>query len=1047
MDAFGASDPTDSQATQLLQELLEHESSPSKPSEARNSALKTQLHHSNEISSDSLPSSRTPHSLPQYHFHGLAEEVNEGSQKENIGAAKSSKDLGRSNPSPRPSSPHASSSRNVRQRHCPWSTDTSKKTNVTFQSPLPKGGASGIPNKPTTRQSPYKPTLQTSTRYKPPPRPPSRTSSQDSFACDPENNEELFLAKSEQFAVPLSELGKGSSPVRDLDATGGTSGSSMYAPYSKTSRQPVSLSPPRGRVLVEATPSNSSGSQSQSQDDHRSVSQRMEETQFGSGYESSEPSSSVFRFYANRGPEPAPAPVLEATQPSTQPEDSHLPEASTGRNPLSAVPSVIQSGPAAASASNPSGPRSLLSLVRPENRWRYRELGNALNAVPPAQSSNRQVDEPIPETQPSFPEAPPPRRGFPSKSSTVPSAPSAHAPSLVPVDFMEVKGAAAPSKPVLARTPVAASVQAGKKPIWTQYPRLRRRRREDVPLAVVAHRRRGRPPGRKNANKGKGKAVREVTKVPPIAQGKRQPQHSTAMAGRSWETGEVPSSVPEQDVVKDLRSTRARPAITHETRKDAVQKVPQSRQNSRSTSVAPKSHLQQEAEAGEDSEDEILTRREDKDDDTEPADEEYQDADEEDDAGPSRKRKRTSRAKRAAATPATRQQLKSLRSAASTGVRGIDAQGTRVFALWTQDGHYYPGIVHSADSNSRYNVKFDDGTDGWVEIEDMRLCELHVVKPDDKIQEKSIRDLRIAHKTILYAWTDRTLTQQTVSTTVKPVRKQLTPSPSKMSMVGMPSVRGKSKKVLAKTALIVTLMMNAVKHTGGFLIDDLTTIIKTEGKHAAQGNRWTINKSDVQWIGKDDIGRLFLLADDPNQKPKFLMALALGIPVLDSGEEKDWAAYMLPQGYSSALRARPSQQVDVDWGNSIHQLKDIMNNSVACKLFDNKSILCVGPDMVCPPKGKRAKAGVDERAQEASNAVPRIILAMGAEVVEAVTEPSYASKELSDYDYLIIREPHQYLPEFAQCVTVHWTWVKESLIASRYLPLPSWPTAEYSQEA
>jgi hypothetical protein len=62
---------------------------------------------------------------------------------------------------------------------------------------------------------------------------------------------------------------------------------------------------------------------------------------------------------------------------------------------------------------------------------------------------------------------------------------------------------------------------------------------------------------------------------------------------------------------------------------------------------------------------------------------------------------------------------------------------------------------------------------------------------------------------------------------------------------------------------------------------------------------------------------------------------------------------MLPQGYSAVLKARPSQQVDVDWGNSVHQLLDIMNNTVACKLFAGKSILCVGADMLCHPKGKR----------------------------------------------------------------------------------------------
>lgn len=74
---------------------------------------------------------------------------------------------------------------------------------------------------------------------------------------------------------------------------------------------------------------------------------------------------------------------------------------------------------------------------------------------------------------------------------------------------------------------------------------------------------------------------------------------------------------------------------------------------------------------------------------------------------------------------------------------------------------------------------------------------------------------------------------------------------------------------------------------------------------------------------------------------------------ITQGKEREWAGYLLPQGYSTALGARASQQVDVDWGNSIYHVTDIMNNRVACKLFAGKSILCIGQDMVCDPKGNK----------------------------------------------------------------------------------------------
>jgi len=111
---YSNSNQAGSQATQLLQDLLENDSGSSRMP-AHSPAFKPQPY---EISSDSLPSSRTPNSLPQYHFHGLAstqtqsqhygeeEGFNEGSQKENIDAGKSSKERANPQPIPRTNSPH-----------------------------------------------------------------------------------------------------------------------------------------------------------------------------------------------------------------------------------------------------------------------------------------------------------------------------------------------------------------------------------------------------------------------------------------------------------------------------------------------------------------------------------------------------------------------------------------------------------------------------------------------------------------------------------------------------------------------------------------------------------------------------------------------------------------------------------------------------------------------------------------------------------------------------------------------------------------------------
>jgi hypothetical protein len=46
----------------------------------------------------------------------------------------------------------------------------------------------------------------------------------------------------------------------------------------------------------------------------------------------------------------------------------------------------------------------------------------------------------------------------------------------------------------------------------------------------------------------------------------------------------------------------------------------------------------------------------------------------------------------------------------------------------------------------------------------------------------------------------------------------------------------------------------------------------------------------------------------------------------------------------------------MDWGNSYHHLTKIMTNMVPCKVFAQKTILCVGRDMVPHSKGKRVSA-------------------------------------------------------------------------------------------
>lgn len=406
------------------------------------------------------------------------------------------------------------------------------------------------------------------------------------------------------------------------------------------------------------------------------------------------------------------------------------------------------------------------------------------------------------------------------------------------------------------------------------------------------------------------------------------------VTGGSWQTGVVPSSVPEQD---EPLANANRPNNAIESKKVVAtqRKPPNSRQSSRSTSAAPKPNLNHRRAGRDPVADPILANKAENDDGTELAEEdEYQD-DAED--GQARKRKRgaqiktvantgkttrraTKRAKPDVATPGTQQ---SMRLRGTTSTTAMNSLGSRVFALWKQDGHYYPGTVHAMAPNSCYTIAFDDGTMGDVSAQQMRLCRLKVgddvlfpgrtrptqviavddddtngtvqVEVDNIVEHIPIRDLRIANKTISYDWKDRILSADSIITTVRPAKSKLSPSPSKLSVLSVPAVHGTRKQVLERTGLIVTLsatkrswekekeiVMSSVKNTGGFVIDDLTTILRMEGRHFNNNNRWVIKKEDVKWVGDEDIRRLFLVADDANQKPKFLIAIALGIPCLST---------------------------------------------------------------------------------------------------------------------------------------------------------------------
>ncbi|KAL5511089.1 hypothetical protein ACEPAH_4304 [Sanghuangporus vaninii] len=418
--------------------------------------------------------------------------------------------------------------------------------------------------------------------------------------------------------------------------------------------------------------------------------------------------------------------------------------------------------------------------------------------------------------------------------------------------------------------------------------------------------------------------------------------------------------------------------------------------------------------------------------------------------------------------------------------------GTQVFALFKQDSCFYGAEVHSLSGN-RAHVKFFDGLeDPSLGVAQMRRFELRqgdiVIPGSSRAHKARVTDdshwasenevnaeytegpeeglefplaadaVRVPSRVIQSQWKDRVLEVSDISPAVASKTLKDTPSPSKNSVVAAGSARAGRNRLLSKYGIIITQgpgnqnwsrekekYISIVRDNGGTVLSDWLDIFSLHGKHTNGNKRWTVQRSDVKYTPKDkhSFDRVFLVSDVHNQKPKFLLALALGIPCvsvewldhLACGEEVSWSRFLLAAGHSEPLGAPVSQMVDLDWGSSAEHMTEIMENPVPLKVLYGTSVLCVGPELFPqPPKKLMTDA---DRALEASRTVPRIILTMGADRVEAVADAKHASQALNQYDYVVVKEGISQ-PRVRGATYVDVTWIKECLIAGRLFPPTEW---------
>ena len=240
---------------------------------------------------------------------------------------------------------------------------------------------------------------------------------------------------------------------------------------------------------------------------------------------------------------------------------------------------------------------------------------------------------------------------------------------------------------------------------------------------------------------------------------------------------------------------------------------------------------------------------------------------------------------------------------------------TRVFALWKQDAAYFSGIVFERVGQSdRFKINFDDGDEDLVDLKNLRRLDLQIGDrvsiieshekatvanvdgrrqdmvtvrlTDDSSAELEIKvsGLKVQSRAIRSQWGDRTMNADEIVTLVSKTKLE-TPTTSLRN-----SSASLGKRVLSKVGIVVTLSVGRdwerekdmitriIRTNGGTVLDDWSDIFTLTGEYSSNKKRWVVTSDNIGTELKDDIHQVFLVSDAANAKPRFLTALALGIP-------------------------------------------------------------------------------------------------------------------------------------------------------------------------
>ncbi|KAK0451048.1 hypothetical protein EV421DRAFT_1985383 [Armillaria borealis] len=188
-----------------------------------------------------------------------------------------------------------------------------------------------------------------------------------------------------------------------------------------------------------------------------------------------------------------------------------------------------------------------------------------------------------------------------------------------------------------------------------------------------------------------------------------------------------------------------------------------------------------------------------------------------------------------------------------------------------------------------------------------------------------------------------------------------------------------------------------IKNAGGKVIADWTNALELDGTHTTT-NKW----------------------DQHSEKPKYLIALALGVPCI----RLRWI-----EGVARGQLRCWIGMINLEWGTDQGvKMEDIMHNPVAMKVLRGKKVICYSEEFF-PPKQTRSDR---EKERKAPTLCPLIMLAMGAERVEAHRKTSrcqLSNDTLRLADYVVYKDQKPTDPNLKGLTNlVDWQWVKQCLI-------------------